>query len=395
MKFTTSDSKTVTRYANSSTELVYVDSGATYTGYTNFPSKSYDSDDGVSVLYVTSGANSTRLTNIYVVGTGSTSVDVTFAMFAGLSGTTSDGYNYVFYVDGVSGTYLFDSSLTDVNGYDVGFLVENSDGYYDFHKFDGADNDYFASSSGYYVYTGVVTASESDYLVVDSDSDGDDDYNFALADSYEATRINASESLTSGRAQEGDKVYVFATEVDDGAAEAYAVFAIDGDVAGTDEGEDETATDGIYGLYQGTIGSRYKFYVDGKTTTYQAAGDVSLSDEDKNSAFELTLNEDGQITKVTKLSNNQASTDGYYATAGLSVEDASDSTYLSTKASEQARYLIATDAVVYDTTGDGATAVAKGDTITVIRSAWENTSNYEATAYIIYITTHQTAEDNG
>lgn len=55
MKFTTSDSKTVTRYANSSTELVYVDSGATYTGYTNFPSKSYDSDDGVSVLYVTSG----------------------------------------------------------------------------------------------------------------------------------------------------------------------------------------------------------------------------------------------------------------------------------------------------------------------------------------------------
>ena len=77
------------------------------------------------------------------------------------------------------------------------------------------------------------------------------------------------------------------------------------------------------------------------------------------------------------------------------MEDASDSTYLSTKASEQARYLIATDAVVYDTTGDGATAVAKGDTITVIRSAWENTSNYEATAYIIYITTHQTAEDNG
>lgn len=395
VKFTDSDENTVTRYANSSTELVYVDSGATYTGYTNFPSKSYDSDDGVSVLYVTSGANSTRLTNIYVVGTGSTSVDVTFAMFAGLSGTTSDGYNYVFYVDGVSGTYLFDSSLSGVSGYDVGFLVENSDGYYDFHKFDGADNDYFASSSGYYVYTGVVTASESDYLVVDSDSDGDDDYNFALADSYEATRINASESLTSGRAQEGDKVYVFATEVDDGAAEAYAVFAIDGDVAGTDEGEDETATDGIYGLYQGTIGSRYKFYVDGKTTTYQAAGDVSLSDKDKNSAFELTLNEDGQITKVTKLSNNQASTDGYYATAGLSVEDASDSTYLSTKASEQARYLIATDAVVYDTTGDGATAVAKGDTITVIRSAWENTSNYEATAYIIYITTHQTAEDNG
>ena len=118
----------------------HLDSGATYTGYTNFPSKSYDSDDGVSVLYVTSGANSTRLTNIYVIGTGSTSVDVTFAMFAGLSGTTSDGYNYVFYVDGVSGTYLFDSSLSGVSGYDVGFLVENSDGYYDFYVFDGSDN---------------------------------------------------------------------------------------------------------------------------------------------------------------------------------------------------------------------------------------------------------------
>ena len=345
------------------------------------------------MLYVTSGANSTRLTNIYVVGTGSTSVDVTFAMFAGLSGTTSDGYNYVFYVDGVSGTYLFDSSLSGVSGYDVGFLVENSDGYYDFHKFDGADNDYFASSSGYYVYTGVVTASESDYLVVDSDSDGDDDYNFALADSYEATRINASESLTSGRAQEGDKVYVFATEVDDGAAEAYAVFAIDGDVAGTDEGGDETATDGIYGLYQGTIGSRYKFYVDGKTTTYEAAGDVSLSDGDKNSVYELTLNEDGQITKVTKLSNDQASTDGYYATTKLTVEDASDSNYLSTKTTEsKERYLDAADAVVYDTTGDGATAVTNGDTIAVVRSAW---NDKETTAYIIYITAHQGAENDG
>ena len=96
VKFTTSDSKTVTRYANSSTELVYVDSGATYTGYTNFPSKSYDSDDGVSVLYVTSGANSTRLTNIYVVGTGSTSVDVTFAMFAGPSEASSTSGEFAY-----------------------------------------------------------------------------------------------------------------------------------------------------------------------------------------------------------------------------------------------------------------------------------------------------------
>ena len=63
------------------------------------------------------------------------------------------------------------------------------------------------------------------------------------------------------------------TDIDPKLAAIVDQFAIDGDVAGTDEGGDETATDGIYGLYQGTIGSRYKFYVDGKTTTYEAAGD--------------------------------------------------------------------------------------------------------------------------
>ena len=52
----------------------------------------------------------------------------------------------------------------------------------------------------------------------------------------------------------------------------------------------------------------------------------------------------------------------------------------------------AADAVVYDTTGDGATAVTNGDTIAVVRSAW---NDKETTAYIIYITAHQGAENDG
>ena len=411
VKFDTDNNSSVdkTLYANSSTELVLVDSGLVYTGYTDFPSNSYGTLDSpaeydVSVLYVTSGSGSSRLTNIYVIGTGSTTVDVTFAMFSGSDGRTSDGYYYEFYVDGVADSYLFDSSLSDIDEYDVGFLVEDTDGYYTFEEFDSATDkdDYYADESGYYVYKGVVTESESDYLVVwddandDGDIDDDETYNFALADDYEATRINSSESLTGSRAQEGDTVYVFSTKVSSGTAEAYAVFAVDEDlVSDTDEDEDSSSGDTVYGLYLNAFGtSRHGIYVDGTATTYRVDSEATGITFTTNTVYELTLNEDGEITSATALSNTTASTDGYYSTSGMSVESVVDNgDTLYTTASGNDRYLDASDATIYDTTGDGATTVAEGDTISVVRSSWNSDSgDYEATAYIIYITAHAETE---
>ena len=230
---------TATRYANSSTELVFVDSGATYTGYTNFPSADYGtlddpSDTDVSVLYVTNSGG--RLTDIYVLGTGSTTVDVTFAVYR-----SSVGYQYSFYVDGSYSTYLFASAESLTRYASVGFLLEDSDGYYSFV----AATEDSADDYGYDFTTGIVLDADDDFVEVwvDLDKDGEEDtatevYYFALAEDAEVTRITGVSSVSHGTAREGDTVYVFSDEYADSeySAEAYAVFALDEDlVSDTDE----------------------------------------------------------------------------------------------------------------------------------------------------------------
>lgn len=404
VKFDTDNNSSVdkTLYANSSTELVLVDSGLVYTGYTNFPSADYGtlddpSDTDVSVLYVTNSGG--RLTDIYVLGTGSTTVDVTFAVYRSSVGTTADGYQYSFYVDGSYSTYLFASADSLTRYTSVGFLLEDSDGYYSFV----AASEDSADDYGYGFTTGIVLDADDDFVEVWVDSNNDDTqdsdevYYFALADDYEATRINSSESLTGSRAQEGDTVYVFSTKVSSGTAEAYAVFALDEDLVSDTDEDDGTTTDSntVYGVYQRSTASGYIFYVDGAYETYYAAASASLTLDEgivEGDICELTLDDDGYLTAVEELTYNNPSTDGtYYGTSDLVITAVYGTTVIGKvgDGTGAEKTLFVDSAVIYDLTGEGASTLDEGDSVSVLRSAYDDDNNgSEATAYVIYIKEH-------
>ena len=320
VKFDTDNNSSVdkTLYANSSTELVLVDSGLVYTGYTNFPSADYGtlddpSDTDVSVLYVTNSGG--RLTDIYVLGTGSTTVDVTFAVYRSSVGTTADGSQYSFYVDGSYSTYLFASADSLTRYTSVGFLLEDSDGYYSFVD---ASN---ASTYGYDFTTGIVLDADDDFVEVWVDSNNDDTqdsdevYYFALAEDAEVTRITGVSSASHGTAREGDTVYVFSDELASGeySAEAYAVFAVDEDlVSDTDEDENGETTTYDYAMYLSQVGANvYSFAVDGDVVAYEVSGGISndtayetvgklvIDDEDGTATFTAYGDNDGNATQAS------------------------------------------------------------------------------------------------
>ncbi|MCD8374330.1 MAG: S-layer homology domain-containing protein [Oscillospiraceae bacterium] len=210
---------TGTLYATSSTKLVLVDDAKTYTGYTNFPNKTFDDN---TVLYVTTAANGSRLSYIYVFGDATVSEELVYAMYKGDATTTSDGTEYNFWVNGSVQTYLFEDTISQ-SKYNTGFINVDSDGYATFVPYSGNPTQYGSQDS--YVYCGTVTNVYTDSVYVDIDGET---YVFAIADDCETTRISSSGNASSANPREDDTVYVFTEDLaedNSNTAEAVALFA--------------------------------------------------------------------------------------------------------------------------------------------------------------------------
>ncbi|MCC8079777.1 MAG: S-layer homology domain-containing protein, partial [Oscillospiraceae bacterium] len=181
-----------TYYATSNTQLVLVDEGKTYTGYTNFPEDTFPTGTSGSVLYITTAKNGTRLSAIYVIGEAVTSVDMTYAALKDYSYSTSDGDYYTFYVNGGTVDYLMNSSFTAPSKGTAGFIVVDSDGYADFYTGSKA-----SGNTTYYVYTGDLYKVYSDSVAFINSADGKT-YTLTETEDCEITRINSSNATSSG-----------------------------------------------------------------------------------------------------------------------------------------------------------------------------------------------------
>ncbi|MCC8079562.1 MAG: hypothetical protein LIO57_05850, partial [Oscillospiraceae bacterium] len=249
VKLGDSSTSTDTKYATSTTKLVLVDDGKTYTGYSNFPDDSYTTP----VLAIYTNTSKTRLTYLYVFGDEvSTAEDLVYAMYKGVGDSTGDGTYYDFYVGGSVVSYLFDDddySNNSFTAYEAGWIEIGSDGYSDFYGYSeystevgyyNIDSDetnesiYYATyKDDYYIYAGEVVTKSSDSIGVDINGDGDEDFVFALADDYEKTRVKTGSSRSATAASEGDYVWVFTEDEavsNSMSAEAVAVIAVNSDI---------------------------------------------------------------------------------------------------------------------------------------------------------------------
>ncbi|MCC8080349.1 MAG: hypothetical protein LIO57_09930, partial [Oscillospiraceae bacterium] len=239
-----------TKYATSTTKLVLVEDGKTYTGYANFPDDEYDAP----VLALYTNTSQTRLTYLYVFGDDASTVDdLVYAVYKGVGDSTSDGTYYEFYVAGSVASYLFDDddySSGDFTSYEAGWIEVGSDGYSDFYAYsdykttgeydiDDDDSDetitYAAYKNDYFMYAGVVVSKSSDSIGVDVDGNGTEDFVFALADDYEKTRVKTGSSRSATAASEGDYVWVFTEDEavsNSMSAEAVAVVAVNNEISG-------------------------------------------------------------------------------------------------------------------------------------------------------------------
>ncbi|MCD8373787.1 MAG: S-layer homology domain-containing protein, partial [Oscillospiraceae bacterium] len=228
-----------TKYASSSTQLVLVDDARTYTGYTNFPDKTYDDN---WVLYTLTSSGGTRLRAVYVFDDASASAELTYALYNSYEGQTEDGYEYSFRVNGASVTYTFDSRISGASKFrTAGFIDVDTDGTATFYSTDELNTSSVGSNGYYYdsdnyMYYGTVVDSGSDYIYVNftgnTDSDGElvIEAVFGIGSDAETTRITNSGGTSSSKPSDGDTVYVFLDEIpSDGTqitGEAVAVISV-------------------------------------------------------------------------------------------------------------------------------------------------------------------------
>lgn len=161
---------TATKYATSSTKLVVLDAGVSYTGYSSFPDvEDLGLGDSYAVLYVLNSSGT--LSGIYIYGDSDIGSTVTFAYFYAYSYSTSDGYYYKLYVDGKAQLYLFSGLQSGFSKGDVVSIETDSDGY---STITGVESD------GYTVVTGeTVSYADTGYFETESGANmyylGDDD----------------------------------------------------------------------------------------------------------------------------------------------------------------------------------------------------------------------------
>ena len=212
-----------TYYLSSSTQLVLMNSGVTYTGYRNFPAD-IDADTAAVFYEITTG---NMVKAIYVYGTADVQGATNYVYYVMAGDRTADGnYHYFYDNSGAMVAYLFDegddADLTSVNS--IYTITVDANGYADATAVAASEikggydsNSYDPEAEPNALYVSYV---DDEYFMVTDDEENSDIYYFSdNCAIYDATLSGAGEQVDTLRL--GDQVRFVTSE-----SEAAVVYII-------------------------------------------------------------------------------------------------------------------------------------------------------------------------